>query len=150
MSRLLVGPLVVLSALLLYACDDSGSGPDPVQCEAHTSSVIASVAVGAKVVFDWEPACKVAAILVEQDGSDVFWIAAPQFGETLTQSMNVIEPPYTYGVVLPGMESRWEGDLVAGETYDLVLWRILPEGSTASCLGRMDDGCLVAVRSFTR
>lgn len=60
-------------------------------------------------------------------------------------------PPVTYGTVPSGaLELRPALDLVPGRTYEVILWRAIPESSTATCVERFDTFCLMAVTEFTR
>ncbi|MEN8184751.1 MAG: hypothetical protein ABFS46_19695 [Myxococcota bacterium] len=135
---------LTFALVLLAACGEDATAPDPnagdpqetVQCEAATDKVEASVTVGAEVVFDWTPACDVALVLVEPlgSGADLWAVALPD-------ESNGIAPPVTYGVVPPGAESNEAAaPLTPGETYELILWRIMPDGSAA----------LLTVHQFTR
>ncbi|MEJ2204995.1 MAG: hypothetical protein P8170_12905 [Gemmatimonadota bacterium] len=40
--------------------------------------------------------------------------------------------------------------LVSDHTYDVILWRILPASSTAPCVERFREVCLVVVHAFSR
>ena len=69
-------PRVFLAFLVfgVMACGDDGAGPDPIACTDDTGSVEVTVTTGASVRFDWEPACAVALLLVEQQGGDMWLI----------------------------------------------------------------------------
>lgn len=123
---------LTLALALLAACDDDGV--EPVACEADTSEVTATIETNGSVVFDWSPECSVFLVLVEEEASDVWGI------QTMDQE-NGITPPVTYGTVPAGVEELMAPDpLVAGQTYELILWRKLP-GDVAS---------LAEVQEFTR
>ena len=64
------------------ACGDDGADPDPIACTADTGSVEVTVTTGASVRFDWEPACAVALLLVEQQGGDM-WLIGTDLPGTL-------------------------------------------------------------------
>jgi hypothetical protein len=139
------------AALLAAGCSDSSSGPKDTACKAETSSVDATVQAGSSVIFDWTPSCPVALLLVEQDGGDQWVIAAPNFSETSTESANVIARPVTYGQVPAGAEENTPAaQLVVGQSYTLVLWRMVPPGSNVQCQQRFQNACLIAVKAFTR
>ena len=65
--------------------------------------------------------------------------------------VNLITPPVTYGAT-PSVvdEIRPPETLVAGVTYELILWRALRENSTAVCQSQFENGCLLAVHEFVR
>src|SRR5262245_49064779 len=145
--RLLRVTLPVL-VLTLASCSESTS---PKTCSANTGAVEPTIRVGQTVQFDWAPSCPAFMVLVEQNGSDQWVIHAPGLGSTLDESANVISPTVTYGQKPSGTEQTSPAEpLVAGQTYTLVLWRVLPTGSTASCMQKVDNACLMAVKEFTR
>jgi hypothetical protein len=140
--------LAFFAALAALSCSDS---TPPRDCTANTGSVNASVAVTQTgIVFDWTPACAVALLLVEEDGSDMWVVAAPNLSSTSTESSNIILPPITYGVAPSGTDADPPQTLIAGRTYDLVLWKVLAAGATANCQQRNGNACLLAVKTFTR
>ena len=65
--------------------------------------------------------------------------------------VNLITPPVTYGAT-PSVvdEIQPPETLVAGVTYELILWRALTENSTAVCQLHRENGCLLAVHEFVR
>lgn len=117
-------------------------------CTDETSMVAATVSVGQDVVFDWTPACLVVMLLIDEDASDQWGIDSIDTGE------NRIAPPITYGVLPAGVAGIEEFmapiPLVAGRTYRLILVRLLPAGSTAPCLLRSGEACVIALQEFTR
>ena len=143
----------VFLAFLVFgsvACGDDGQGPEPIACTDDTGSVEVTVTTGASVQFDWEPACAVAALIVEQEASDRWLIGtASGLGTLILElSENLITPPVTYGVTPSGVDEIQPPEtLVAGVTYELILWRVFPENSTADC---QVDACSVAVHEFVR
>ena len=143
----------------LVACGDdgdNGTGPDPIACTDDTGSVEVTVTTGASAVFDWEPACAVALLIVEQEGGGDMWLigtrtsgSTPGFDDP--GGVNLITPPVTYGVAPSGVDERQPAEtLVARVTYALVLWRGLPEKSTAVCQFQSETACLMAVHEFVR
>jgi len=140
--------LAILAAAATLSCSDSSA---PRGCAANTGSVNASVTASpTAVVFDWTPQCAVAMVLVEEDASDMWVVAAPNLSSTSTESSNIILPPVTYGVAPSGTDADPPQTLIAGHTYDLVLWRVLSSGATANCQQRNGNACLLAVKTFTR
>lgn len=139
----------LLVAVTAAGC--AGDGTAPKGCPSETSSVQATVTTGASVVFDWDPKCGVALLLVEEDASDQWVIGAPDFDNNETESANVILPPVTYGQVPAGAEEASPpAALIAGRSYELVLWKNLPAGSTVQCQQRFENACLLAVHVFQR
>ena len=125
---------LLLSAPLLVGCDEdpSGASGDPVDCDAEVTEVDVTVArTSGNVVFDWTPRCRVALLLVEAEGGDLWAI-----GE---EDANLIEPPVTYGLAPAGLTIYGPEELVPGTEYELVLWTTSPEADR-----------LVAVHPFTR
>ncbi len=141
----------IASAVLAAACGDASTESDVEACTAETSAVTATVASGQATVFDWEPGCAVAMVLVEADGGDTWLVSTDDTTWDSPDQANGISPPVTYGVVPNGVsEGQAPEPLVSGATYELILWRILPEGSTAQCQQRFANTCLLTVHSFTR
>ena len=139
---------LALGAFVSLACSD-GTGPG--DCKANTGSVNVTVTSGATVTFEWQPRCAVALVLVEQDASDQWAISAPGFDETATTAANVILPPITYGQTPAGAEEFQPPEtLVAGTTYEVVLWKMVDPGTNPPCQERFENACLIAVKSFQR
>jgi len=142
---------VLVVGLTVVACGENSTASDPEPCTAETGSVTATVSIGQAVIFDWEPRCAVALLLVEDDGSDVWAINTDDSTWDDPEQANRISPPVTYGIAPPAIpESYGPLALVDGTTYELVLWRILPEGSTVQCQRRLENACLLAVHAFAR
>src|SRR5688572_16438469 len=125
----------LVAAVAALNCSDSTS---PGSCDANTGSVEASVQIsGSAVVFDWSPACAVALVLIEEEFSDMWGIIAPGLSGSSTESDNIIHPPVTYGQVPSGAEELDAPQtLIAGHTYEVVLWKIIPAGANPSCQER--------------
>ena len=149
----------VFLAFLVYSmtgCGDDGQGPDPIACTDDTGSVEVTVTTGASVQFDWEPACAVALLIVEQEGGGDLWLigtrtsgSTPGFDDP--DGVNLITPPVSYGAAPSGVDERNPAEtLVAGVTYALILWRGLPQNSTAVCQFRSETACLMVVHEFVR
>jgi hypothetical protein len=141
---------VLLTAATLSCGSDKATGP--TQCAADVGTVTATVSVTASTVsFDWSPRCAVAMVLVEEDASDMWAVVAPDLSSSSTESANIIGPPVVYGQVPAGAEQTDAPlPLVAGTTYELVLWRVLPAGSSAVCQAQNGNACLLAVKTFQR
>ena len=139
---------LALGAIVSLACSE-GTGPG--DCSANTGSVNVTVTTGATVTFDWQPRCAVALLLVEQEASDQWAISAPNFDETATTAANVILPPITYAQVPAGAEEVQAPEtLMAGTTYEVVLWKIVDAGANPPCQERFENACLIAVKAFQR
>ncbi len=137
---------VVFLAFLVFglaACGDDGQGPEPIACTGDIASVEVTVTTGASVRFDWEPACAVAQLLVEQNDRPA-WVISSK----IELGVNRITPPVTYGVTPSGLEEIIPPEtLVAGDSYRLRLRRV----STAVCpQTRFLNTCLVGVGEFMR
>lgn len=136
---------LLLVAIAIAGCRDS---TDPaIGCTAATGSVEAEIKLSSSsVLFDWEPACGVVALIVEEDGADRWAITAPE----ATAQSNVIVPPVVYGLLPRVAEEDVPAQtLVPGRTYQLVLWKVMPPGNTTTCV-RLFDVCRLAFTSFTR
>ena len=142
---------ISLGWLVAQGCSKDSTGPDSAPCTAETGSVTATVTVGTSVRFDWTPRCSVAMVLVEEDASDRWLVSSPEDSWTSADAANKILPPLTYGQTPAGTEiGEPPATLVAGRTYELILWRMLPSGSTAQCQQRFENMCLLTVTEFTR
>jgi hypothetical protein len=140
-----------LTTVTALGCSGDGTAPQDTNCSATTASVTATVTLGASVVFDWTPRCAVALLLVEQDASDQWGVAAPGISSSSDESANIILPPVTYGQVPQGAEEISSPTaLVSGTQYDLVLWKTVPAGSSVQCQQRNGNACLLSVKVFTR
>lgn len=139
---------LAFGAIVSLACSE-GTGPG--DCNANTGTVNVTVTTGATITFNWQPACAVALLLVEQESSDQWAITAPGFDEAATPAANVILPPVTYGQAPAGTEEFQPPEtLIAGTTYELVLWRIVQPGTSPACQERFENACLIAVKTFQR
>lgn len=136
------------------SCSGDATGPNDKDCTDNTTSVNATVSVGDSVSVDWTPKCALALLVVETAvGHDQWWVAGfnPDTVDIPTVSANRILPRVTYGhVPATATDSFGPEPLVAGTTYVVALWRVLPSGSTLQCQQNHGTACLVAVTSFTR
>jgi hypothetical protein len=135
--------LAAVASVVALSCSDN-TGPKADSCLTGTAPIDVVAAISpAAVVFDWHPRCPMALLLVEQDGSDQWGIADPSF------SANAVVPPITYGQLPSGLEQDPPPEpLIPGQTYELILWRIIPAGTT--CSHQVNDACLIAVQPFVR
>lgn len=144
---------LLVASTMLVACSDDPASPAAEECDAGITEVSATITTSSDaVVFDWDPTCGMVLLLVEEDASDQWSINAPESNWGSPSMANIILPPVTYGVVPAGTVADFPASpLAAGVTYELVLWRILPEGNAgAGCIMTFDSACLVAVEEFTR
>ena len=150
--------IAIATILTAVGCGSDSTAPIAEVCSPETTSFTATVSSGRSVVFDWEPTCPMAMVLVEEDGSDM-WAIADDEGDNNVwdgpDEANLITPPVTYGVVpaVAGepLQTRGPLPLAAGVTYDLVLIRVLSAGGLAQCPGlQLENACAVAVHPFTR
>jgi hypothetical protein len=144
--------LLVVASAAIGSCSRDSTGPEQISCMPETNSAEVTVVAGSSVVFDWTPKCSVALLLVEEEnGSDMWWISTPEANWRSPDLANKISPPATYGQVPADVTNSFGPEpLIVGTTYKLVLWRILPEGSTTQCLMNFESACLIAVKTFTR
>jgi hypothetical protein len=142
-----ISPLCATALILSLACSDSPT--QPAAC-ATAGSVNVTVTTGATLSFDWSPRCAVALVLVEADASDQWSLSVPDLDETATESSNLITPPVLYGESRAGLESSEATPLVAGLTYEVILWKFVAPNSTVQCQERFGNACLLAVKEFTR
>ncbi|MGH7678082.1 MAG: hypothetical protein ACRENU_06415 [Gemmatimonadaceae bacterium] len=142
---------LALALALGASCDGRDFiGPDG-SCVQATGSVTATVNTSGSVTFDWDPACAVALLLIEEDATDMWAITAPGLDDTSTETANIITPPVTYGSVPAGAEQDAPATpLVPGTTYELILWKIVPPNSTVQCQQRFQNACLLTVHPFQR
>jgi hypothetical protein len=150
---------LVIAVLASWSCSSDATGPDDSACTPATAAVQATVTTGSVVTLDWSPACAVALLLIEDDsGGDMWYVTSPDIESDSPDLANRITPRVTYGQVPTGMDGPTDINgpvqafpLVAGRTYKLVLWRLLPAGSsTSSCQSSLENACLVAVKTFVR
>jgi hypothetical protein len=145
-TRLLLGSVF---ATAVIACSDDGTSPE--RCRPETAIVSPAVTAGQTLTFTWEPACGVAMLLIEEGAADRWLVATPEQSWSSPDQANRILPPVTYGQVPPGVaQGEAPATLVTGRTYELVLWRVLPQGSTAQCIQRLESLCLSSVHEFQR
>lgn len=140
---------LAVALTLTAGCDGSPTGPSAEACGPETTAVTVAVTTGPSVVFDWEPACGVALLLVEEGATDQWFVATDEELWVDPDRANRVFPPVTYGQVPSGdLESREALPLAPGVSYELILWRIVPEG--VECPQRLGTACLIAVQPFER
>ena len=136
------------------ACSDS-TAPADNGCKDGTTSVEATVTTGSSIAFSWAPACEVALVLVEDENGGDQWLASTALfeGSPKPSEANRIKPPVAYGVApagIAGLETTAPEQLVAGRSYILVLWRLMPANGATSCPLHLGDYCMIGSKSFTR
>ena len=70
--------LTALALLTVSACGDGPTVASEPPCTADTGTVTASVTAEQPAVFDWEAACAVALLLIEEDASDQWGISTDE------------------------------------------------------------------------
>ena len=145
--------ITLATAMVVAACSDDPTSPNDdsasLSCDADTGTV--DVTVGASGVFDWSPACAVALLLVEDEASDMWGVSTDDATWNIPDQANLITPPLSYGAPQTGASQFQEPlPLLSGVTYELILWRVLPDGSAAQCQQRFENLCLLAVHPFVR
>ena len=141
--------LATLMPFVFLACSESTGPADGVACIGEPGSVDVTVSSGTAPTFRWSPECPVAMILIEDGASDMWGAATDDALWGDPASANLVVPPVTYGSSPSGTTSI-EGPLplTAGTTYEVILWRILSDSSTAVCQQRFENACLMAVHPF--
>lgn len=118
----------------LTSCSDS---TDPRSLPVCQFVGIVTVSSGTTPTFDWNPACRIGLLTVEQiTGSDGWSI----FGVNMT---NAIAPGVTYGLVPEGaVQNAPPEPLSPGTRYHVVILVLEPEGQD-------ENFKLVAIARFT-
>ena len=141
----LFAPLLVVAAL---GCNDS-TAPETTSCATTRTVDITTTKTATGMVINWSPGCSAAMVLVEEGGSDMWYAIAPDLDENSTEASNIIKPSVTYGQVPAGAEGSPETQtLVAGRTYEIVIWRVVAPGATATCHERFGNACLIGLEQF--
>lgn len=142
---------ITLSIAIVASCSDDTTIPgDETECEPVTL-VTPSITAGEEVVFNWQPPCGMMFLTVEGASGEFWAIRTPEEARDSPDEAHRIFPPVTYGQ--PPLDAPEDGlarPLVEGESYELILWRLVPAGATGDCLATLDDACVVARESFTR
>ena len=142
---------LMMLAMAVSACDDDPTGPDAAACTDDTGTVTVTVGSGLQPTIDWDPACAVALLLVEEDAGDQWSITTNEDDWDDPSRANRIVPPVTYGVAPANALARDAAvPLRNGVTYEVILWRVLAPGSTAQCQQTFENVCLMSVHEFTR
>lgn len=134
----------------LTACDSGGTGPR--LCSDDVGAVTVTVSAGTRPTFSWDPACGVALLLVEEQetGRDVWGIRTDEGNWDDHTLANQIRTPIGYPTVPVGItEIQDPLPLVEGQIYQIVLWRVLPPGSSVVCPEVQDGVCRAALETFT-
>ncbi len=141
----------VAIAAALSSCSEGSTGPEAPSCLPNTTSVEATVSVAGSVTFNWSPSCPVALLLVEGDDGDTWWVSTPESDWESPEIANKIVPPVIYGQ-MPASATDYYGPdpLLAGGTYELILWRAVPEGVASDCEGGFAGMCLLTIKTFVR
>jgi hypothetical protein len=132
-NRTQVAVAVSFAAALSCSDEPSGTGGSVPECVGIVST---EVSAGTTPRFTWTPTCRLFLLLVEPAAAGTDWWSI------ISDSVNLIAPPITYGVVPSGVR---EGDppapLVAGTAYDVYLYRWTGPGA--------QDGVLAGSATFT-
>ncbi|PLX31122.1 MAG: hypothetical protein C0600_06415 [Ignavibacteria bacterium] len=114
-SMLICGLLLWATSAMPGCAEDEAVAPVIGEC---TGDVTVSISVGETVEISWEPECKLFYLLVEPVGS------GSDHWAVISDSVNAIAPPVTYGIVPEGAElSRTAEPLEEGKSYDVYLYR---------------------------
>jgi hypothetical protein len=140
----------MLSATLV-ACGDDPTEPEAAVCTPQTASVTVTVGGTSTPVFDWEPACAVALLLVEGDGGDTWVVSSDDATWSSPEQANLLSPPMSYGTTsLPTGVTTEYGPLplTRGETYDVIPFQVVDPTNTA-CADLFQNVCRLAIHEFT-
>ncbi len=133
MQRKYMIALCVVAALTI--CSDS---TDPESLPVCGVGVTLTVSSGTTPTFDWNPACRVGFLIVEEIGGSDLWSI---FGVNMT---NAIAPGVTYGLVPEGaVQSVPALPLSPGTTYQMGIIVLEPEGQD-------ENFEIVATATFTQ
>ncbi len=133
MQRKYMIALCVVAALT--SCSDS---TDPESLPVCGVGVTLTVSSGTTPTFDWNPACRVGFLSVEEIGGSDLWSIS---GVNMT---NAIAPGVTYGLVPEGaVQSDPPGPLSPGTTYQVAIIVVEPEGQD-------ENFEIVATATFTQ
>jgi len=136
-------------SLVGAAGGDGPTGPEAGACTDETVSVAVTVDEAANPSINWSPACAVALFLVEGSSGDTWGVGTDDALWGDASAANLITPPLTYGSIPSGSdEFQAPTPLIRGASYDVIVWRVLPSGSTASCPNEYQGACRLAVHTF--
>ena len=110
--------LIPIVIVLIVGCSKKSS-TKPTELSACNCDLAVSVGSGTTPTFSWKPACKLAFLIVEKNGGDMWGVMSDS---------NSIAPGVVYGVVPAGVTEIVEPEtLLVGTTYNVaVRWRIGP------------------------
>jgi hypothetical protein len=110
--------LIPFVIVLIVGCSKKSS-TKPTELSACNCDLAVSVDSGTTPTFSWTPACKLAFLIVEKNGGDMWGIISDS---------NSIAPGVVYGVVPAGVTEIVEPEpLLVDTTYRVaVRWRIGP------------------------
>lgn len=147
-------PLAAAAAFctIFVACGGDGpTEPQAVACTSETASVTVTVTGADTPVFDWNPACSVALLLVEGAGGDTWVISSDDATWSSPEQANLISPPVTYGTTsLPaGVQTEYGPlPLSRASAYDVIPFQVVDPASTA-CADLFQNVCRLAIHEFT-
>ena len=129
---------------------------EPAACTDDTGTVVTLTFSGdAQPVLNWDPACSVAQLLIEQEGGGDLWhIFTDESVFFDPAQANLITPPLTYGVVPTGVRQSSEADNLITGVLQVLLVRSLGDGGgwarfgTASCVISGNSECLFVLQEF--
>ncbi len=100
--------------------------------------------------MNWDPACSVAQLLIEQEGgSDLWHIFTDESVFFDPAQANLITPPVTYGVLPTGVQQSGVPQTLTSGVLQVQLVRVLPDGSAASCVIRDANLCVLFQADLT-
>lgn len=129
---------------------------EPAPCTDDTATVVTLTFSGdAQPVLNWDPACSVAQLLIEQEGgSDLWHIFTDESVFFDPAQANLITPPVTYGVVPTGVRQSSEADNLITGVLQVLLVRSLGDGGgwarfgTAFCVISGNSECLFVLQDL--
>ena len=158
MSRARILALAALAVPLVACGDDDPTGF--AQCTADAGIVTLTLSGGAQPVLNWDPACSVALLLIEEAGvRDLWHISTFREDESVLldpAQVNLITPPVTYGVMPTGVRRIWGPQTLTSGVLQVLLQRVLENGrgwerfGEANCVISGNSVCVIVLHDFTR